>query len=328
MIVRLLISIGAGLAAGIFFIIPMKGAMAAGVTMLFAPLPLMIAGLAFAPASAAYGAFAGAILIFAVIHEYYAMFFLAWAGLPAWWLTRLAWLARPAEAGETGDAQGNVWYPTGGLAFWAALLGAGVAIGLVVTGTLYFGSFDAFTAQMALSLSIMLEDAMKTPGGPKFPENITAQDIARYATLAMPPVLAGWAALSYTLNMWIAGRVTQKSQGVKRPWLDIPEHLRLPKTATAVMAIAFLFCAIDGLPRSAGLIVMTALGVVFALQGFAILHAMSRGFQWRNSLLLPLYLATVFFFPAPAILVALFGLAHALASTARAGSPPLPDPKP
>ena len=132
MVMRLLIAIGAGLAAAIFFIVPMKGSVAAGVTMLFAPLPLMVAGLAFAPSSAIYGALAGALLIFGLIHEYYAIFFVAWAGIPAWWLTRLAWLARPANEGEQAGADGLVWYPVGGLAFSAALLGAGVAAGLVL----------------------------------------------------------------------------------------------------------------------------------------------------------------------------------------------------
>ncbi len=319
MMMRLLISIGAGLAAAIFFIVPMKGSMAAGVTMLFAPLPLMVAGLAFAPSSALYGAIAGALLIFGIIHEYYAVFFVAWAGIPAWWLTRIAWLARPANEGEE-HVDGLLWYPLGGLAFSAALLGAGVAAGLVLFSTLYFGSYENFHGQMSKALLELLEAAFKAQGAPRLPEDVTPQDVARYASFAMPPVLAGWAALSYAVNLWIAGRITHLSGATKRPWVALPEHLRMPSTATAVMMAAFLICILEGLPRALALIVMAALGTLFAVQGFAVLHAMSRGFQWRSSILLPLYLTTFFFFPAPAVLAAVFGLAHALSTRGRAGS--------
>lgn len=319
MLTRYLISIGAGLAAAIFFIVPMKGAMAAGVTMLFAPLPLMIAGMAFAPSSAIAGGVAGALLIWAVVHEYYAVFFLAWACAPAWWLTRLAWLARPAAEGETGAADGLVWYPVGGLVFWAALLGAGVSAGLVLAGVLWLGGYDAFMAQTVRSLTPVLETVLKAPSGPKLPEGATVGDLARYAALAIPAVLAAWATLSYAVNLWIAGRITQMSQVMKRPWHAIPEHLRLPQAATLAFSAAFLLCVLAGLPRMLGLIGMAALGTVYALQGFAILHAMSRGFQWRNSLLVPLYFATFFLFPAPVVIVALFGLANALTAGARTG---------
>ncbi len=316
---RYLISIGAGLAAAIFFIVPMKGAMAAGVTMLFAPLPLMIAGMAFAPSSALTGGLAGALLIWALVHEYYAVFFLAWAAFPAFWLTRLAWLARPAGEGESAEEDGLVWYPVGGLVFWSALLGAGVSAGLVLAGVIWLGGYDAFLSQTIRSLTPILEMVLKAPSGPKLPEGASVGDLARYAALAIPAVLAAWATLSYAANLWIAGRVTQMSHVMKRPWLAIPEHLRMPQTATFFFSAAFLLCVLTGLPRALGLIGLAALGIAYALQGFAILHAMSRGFQWRNALLLPLYFATFFLFPAPVVLVALFGLAHALTAGARRG---------
>lgn len=323
MLTRLLISIGAGLAGAVFFMVPMKGAMSAGLTMLFAPLPLMVAGLAFAPSSALTGMVAGALLIWAFIHEYYAVFFLAWAGLPAWWLTRLAWLARPATESEKGDETGLVWYPVGGLVFWSALLGAGVAAALLLAGTIYLGGFEGFVAQMTRSLTAILEGPLKSPSGPKLPADMTVQDIARYATYAMPAVLAGWATFSYAANMWIAGRVNLISQGMKRPWLDIPENLRMPRSALGILAGSFLLCAIEGLPRALGVIGMAALLSAFALQGFALVHWLLRGSQARAMLLTAIYLATAFLFPAPPVLAALFGLAYALASGTR-GRPQTP----
>lgn len=317
--IRYIISIGAGIAAAIFFIVPIKGAMAAGIAMLFAPLPLMIAGMTFAPSSVVAGSVAGALLIWGIVHEFYAIFFVVWAGFPAYWLTRLAWLARPPEQDEEAGPDGLVWYPIGGLLYWCALLGAGVSASLLLVGVAWLGGFQAFLAQTVGALTPILEAALKSPSGPKLPDGATIGDLARYAAMAIPAVLAAWATLSFAASLWIAGRVTLMSQAMKRPWQAVPEHLRMPPQATLVFAAAFLLCVAAGLPRALGLIGLAAFAVAFALQGFAILHALSRGFAWRNSLLVPLYFATFFLFPAPVVLVALFGLAHALTAGARKG---------
>ena len=330
MLTRYLISIGAGLAAAIFFIVPMKGAAAAGITMLFAPLPLMVAGMAFAPSSALTGGVAGALLIWIAIHEYYALFFLAWASLPAFWLTRLAWLARPAEEGENADSDNLVWYPVGGLAFWCALLGAGVATALMFAGVLHAGGYAAFVAQIVGMLTPILDTVLKSPSGPKLPEGATSRDLATYAAIVMPAVLAAWATFAYAANLWIAGRVTEISKVLKRPWLALPEHLRLPQAAMLVFAASLILCFLGGLSRAVGIIGVASLAIVFAMQGYAHLHAMSRGFQWRNALLMPLYFASFFLFPAPVVLVALFGLAHAFGAGTRKSqsAPGNPGPNP
>ena len=232
---QLLISIGAGLAAAVFFIVPIKGAMAAGLTMLFAPLPLMIAGLSFAPSSVLAGAAAGGLLVWTLVHEYYAFFFLIWAGVPAFWLTRLAWLARPAEAGEPADKDGLLWYPVGDLLFWAAVLGAAVAAGVVLTGVIWFGSFEVFQNRLARELTPAIQAAWKT----KLPDNVQISDIAgqlsQTIAFAMPAVLAAWATFSYAANLWLAGRVSMVSARLQRPWLDLPENLRLPRLAGAIV---------------------------------------------------------------------------------------------
>lgn len=313
MLTRLLISFGAGLAAAVFFIIPVKGAMSAGLTMLFSPLPLMIAGLAFSPSSVLAGTLAGALMIFAFIHEYYALFFIAWAGVPAWWLTRLAWLARPAENGADNDEESKlVWYPVGGIAFWAALCGAGVAAAMVLVGSAYMGGYEAFRAEITKSMTALLEEAFKTPSAPKLPDGANPAELARYVAMAMPPVIAGWAALSYALNMWLAGRVTLVSQRLQRPWTATPEALRMPKAAALAMAASIAATAIDGLPRALGLICFSGLFSVYALQGLAVIHALTRPLTSRIGLLTAVYLSMFLFFPAPFVMVAVFALAHAL----------------
>ncbi len=94
----------------------------------------------------------------------------------------------------------------------------------------------------------------------------------------------------------------------------------MPQAAMMVFAASLILCFLGGLSRAVGIIGVASFAVVFAMQGYAHLHAMSRGFQWRNALLMPLYFASFFLFPAPVVLVALFGIAHAFGAGARKGS--------
>lgn len=314
---RFLISIGAGIAAAIFFIVPLKGAMSAGLTMLFAPLPLMIVATTFAPAAAVIGALCGAVLIAFAVHLYYAIFFLGFAGLPAWWLARQAFLVRPAEAGDTDADDGRLWYPIGRLGLWAALLGAAVAAALVIVGSVHFGGYSEFINQLSLGLRTMLEGTLKNRARTPLPANVPVAELARYVTLAMPPILAGWAALAYCLNIWIAGRIARTAQENTRPWHDIPERFRLPPEAAGLAIAAAAAGVIDGFPRMIGMIVLSALATVFAIQGFAILHAATRNNSGRAMLLGLLYAITFMFFPAPAVLAAVFGLGYGLSQLGR-----------
>lgn len=105
MISRIAIAIGAGLAAALLFYIPVKGSALAMILAIFAALPIMIAGLAFSPSVAFGAAFAGTAALLLALDEIFAATFALTAAFPAWWLTRLAWLARPAANGESGATQ-------------------------------------------------------------------------------------------------------------------------------------------------------------------------------------------------------------------------------
>ncbi len=199
----------------------MKGAAAAGITMLFAPLPLMVAGMAFAPSSALTGGVAGALLILDSGPRILCAV-LPGLGLPPCLLADAARLAgAPAEEGENAGPDNLVWYPVGGLVFWCAILGAGVATALMFAGVLHAGGYEPFVAQIVGMLTPILETVLKSPSGPKLPEGATSRDLATYAAVVMPAVLAAWATFAYAANLWIAGRVTEISKMLTRPWLAL-----------------------------------------------------------------------------------------------------------
>ena len=98
------IAIGSGLAAALLFFIPVKGTAFAMTLAMFAALPLMIAGLAFSssppssapsPARSHCSSASCCSPTSNLARLLFCSFFALTAALPAWWLTRLAWLARP-----------------------------------------------------------------------------------------------------------------------------------------------------------------------------------------------------------------------------------------
>ena len=82
------------------------------------------------------------------------------------------------------------------------------------------------------------------------------------------------------VNLYAAGRSTQLSHNLTRPWPDLPASLALPWP----LGVAFLIGAggAYALPAPAGQyfsIVAGGLGAALTLQGLAVAHALSRGLK-------------------------------------------------
>ena len=325
MVQQLIVAVGAGLAAAILFIVPVKGTMAAMMLAMFSPLPIMIAGLAFAPSVALVAAIAGMAGTALVLHPLPAMVFGLWAALPAWWLTRLAWLARPPQAGESPDADGMVWYPIGRLVLWAAGLGAAATIALVIAGVMHFGSYSEFVAQTSKALTAMFEQLLKSPNAPKTPRGLSPAELASFFLRSVLPQLAAWGCFMLSFNLWFGARIARTSQRLTRPWPDIAMELRLPRALVFVLAVALLASFTGGLARMLAAITVAAAGMAFCLQGFAVIHVVSRGMRNRTLNLTLLYMLNFFLMPVPLVITALLGVADAYADFRRRfGQPPSP----
>src|SRR5262249_15835847 len=121
-----LIGLGAGAAAALLFASVSSGSWLSVVLFYLAPLPMMIAGVGWSLWSGVIGGLISAVALGFVFPSVFFFSFLAVAGIPAWWLSYLAMLARPAAANVNGSgaAPQLEWYPPGRLVFWAALLAA------------------------------------------------------------------------------------------------------------------------------------------------------------------------------------------------------------
>lgn len=327
------IAIGSGLAAALLFFIPVKGTAFAMTIAMFAALPLMIAGLAFSPAAAFVGAVAGTfallfgLMIFGDVDlraaSIFCTFFALTAAFPAWWLTRLAWLARPPVEGETAAADGLVWYPLGRLAMWMAIIsGAAVCLG-VFAAIARTGSFDAFVSQSAQRIQPVIEQLF---GGPKgMPGGLRADDLARTFVLITGPLMAAWTVAGLALNLWLAGRIALVSGQMRRPWFDVPENLELPREVLPALVVSLALMLVDGLPRALGGVGLAAITALLIFKGLATLHANTRKSSARGLILGLVYAVLVVLFPVPLPLFAALGLSAMFnRSGRRPPAPPAP----
>lgn len=306
----LLVTFGAGLAGMLLFLVMVKGSLAAVLVASFSPLPIMIAALGWHQAAGLGAALFGALVIGATIAPSAGLLYALGFALPAWWLAYLCLLARfPAGTPRRDRSPGvqREWYPIGRIMVWAALLAAGVAIGGILIVSSRHGGFDRAAQSYAAYIVPAVKTLFASTGG--LPEGIAVEDLAAAVLRTVPVVGATMQMLILLLNLWLAGRTVAFSQRLARPWPDLPENLRAPRILAGVVP-AFVLTAIvsgDYVALFAAVLLAT-LGGVLMLQGFAVVHALTRHRPGRPAMLVAFYAAFLIFMPWSAVLLAFLGL--------------------
>jgi hypothetical protein len=306
MMQRIPITIAAGLAAAVLFIIPIKGTLLAMAIALFAPLPILIVALGFGHVTGLGAGLLGTVLIALLLHPLYGATFAATLALPCWWLAWLAQRSRPAQ----DASEAVIYYPLGRLLAWIAVIAGATALILIGAVEATFGSYAAAVQSLSAKLAPLLLDMFGQNGD--LPGGLPVKSFAALVVLAMPPAMAAWSVVAFSLNLWLAGRVVLISQRLPRPWADVPANLRLPRLCLGVLVIALAGCLLPGLARLASASIAAAAAAAFALQGLAAIHAATRGARARAPLLSGLYALVFALMPWPLILSALVGIADAL----------------
>jgi len=277
-----LIGLGAGAAAALLFASVASGSIAAVFLFYLAPLPILIAALGWSH----WAGLIAAALATAVVAILSGFFFIAVPVIAfgAWSLGYLALLGRPAT---NGGGSGLEWYPVGRLILWAALIGTLI----VAAAILNFGTDqEALQAGLRKTYERILQDHSRI-------------DVL---VLAVPPAAAVFSTMVNLCNLWLAARAVKVSGRLKRPWPDL-SSLTLPASTAG-----FLAAAIAGsfLPDLAGILsgaLAASLLMAYAILGFAVLHAVTRGMMSRSVLLAGTYAAT-FVFGLPILAMAVLGL--------------------
>ena len=294
-----LVGIGAGAAAALLFASVASGSWLSIVLFYLAPLPIMIAGLGWSHWAAMVAVASAALAVGAVFGSTLFFAFLAGAGIPAWWLSYLTLLARPATAGSNGSNAPLEWYPPGRLVAWAALLAALV----VVVAIPNFGT-DAESFRKALHTALL---RMFQVTGSE-PDAARTDRLVGFLVIAIPPAAAILATITNVLNLWLAGRVVNFSGLLKRPWPDLAA-MTFPRSMIAALAVAMAVSFAGGLIGVVGGVLSASLMMAYGILGFAVLHAVTRGINSRPFLLGGIY-ASVTVFGWPILALCLIGIAE------------------
>jgi hypothetical protein len=311
MFYQLAIALGSGLASAVLFLLPAKGSLAALIIGVVAPLPLMIATLGFGPRSAGLAALTGTVVIAAVLHPFLAGAFVVSVVVPA---VLLAWLSQ-RQVGADG-----AWTSPSALLLW--IVGLTVAMdyaGLFVMA-LRYANFDAAVTDFAERIAPMITRMVGLDDSGTY----TAMDLSRAMVLAMAPIAAAWGVVALAFNLWLAGRITQVSGRLARPWANVPETLRLPREALYIFFVATAAALLlTDFGRVLAGTLAAGVGMAFALYGLAVIHRKTRGISARSGVLGLLYAAIFALFPWPLVAAATVGVVDAFRPQ-RPGSNPKP----
>ncbi len=314
-----LIGIGAGAAAALLFASVTSGAWLSIPLFYLAPLPIMIAGLGWSHWTALTAALVGALALGIAFGPVFILTFLAGAGLPAWWLTYLAMLARPVGNG----AATMEWYPPGRLVAWAAIL-AGLVVVVAIPN---FGTdADSFRTGLRNALMHILRVETEAPAdAPRSVPGVSnTSRLIDFLVAAIPPAAAVLATITNVLNLWLAGTIVKFSGLLKRPWPPLAA-MTFPRALAAALAIAVVLSFVGGLVGIVAGVLSASLLMAYGVLGLAVLHAISQGMDARIFLLGGVY-AAVLVFGWPVLALCVLGLIEAAidlrARIARKRGPP------
>jgi len=283
------VGISAGAAAALLFASVTSGALLSVPLFYLAPLPIMIAGLGWSHWVALVAALTGAIALGIIFGTVFLFAFLTGAGVPAWWLTYLGMLARPASANSHDRTL--EWYPIGRLVVWAAILGALVVI-LAIPN---FGTdAETFRAELreALSSILRIQSGATVEAPLNLPGLSKIDRLVNFLVNVIPPAAAVLATITNLFNLWLAARVVRFSGRLARPWPEV-SAMRFPPWLTAALALAITLSFVDGIIGIVSGVVSASLLMAYGILGFAVLHAITQGTSARPFVLGGTYIAVL-----------------------------------
>lgn len=282
---------GAGLVSALLFGVVVTGAPAGMLLCYLAPLPIIIVALGWHHLLGLLGVAIGAIAISLLVRPAAGVAFAVAPALPAWFLAYLALTSR-----RTGDAQRSIvaeWLPAGTLLLWTGLAGAFVAMAAALA--LGRGDYAAFegTLRDATETLLRTDFGLGSPNAPTGSQGVAPGSVASLLLAIFPSVTAAVFALALAINVWVAGKAVSISGRMPRPWPSAPD-IRMDRSALLAFAAAILLSFAPGFVGVLGRAVVGGVGMVFALQGLALLHAITRGRSGRIAMLTLVYILAVF----------------------------------
>ena len=123
----------------------------------------------------------------------------------------------------------------------------------------------------------------------------------------LPPAAAVLATVTNVVNLWLAERIVKISGRLRRPPSDL-SAMQFPVYAPALVGAAVAASFLPGIVGISAGVLAASLLMAYAILGFAVLHAITRGMGSRPFTLGGIYVA-VFVFGWPVLVMSLLGLA-------------------
>ena len=304
------ISIVAGLTAALAFMAAGNGGFIGFFLANFAPLPLMIAAMGWTVSSGLLASLFAGLVIFILTDGSSALEFMALVAFPAVGLAALAQY----------KSQNGPYYPVGRLLAWIGWVAIFTAMTEIAIWSADHGGYSAASDDLAQNFMPVLQDIFSS--GLKLPASLQIEDVAAAFARAVPFFSVVIGTLLLVANLWGAARAVQVSGRLERPFPALAETLRLPRHVALIFAAALAGLIVASLIPSPSLevscgMIVAGLLALFAIQGLAVLHAVTRNVPFRSVLLTILYFGILFLSLWPLILAALVGLADCLVSFRR-----------
>lgn len=282
--------LAAGVAAGSMLAVPL---------FYLAPLPVMIAGLAFSPVAAGLAVLVACVGLLIGFGGHFVGAYVLGLGGPAFGLSYAALLARADPAARDG----LVWFPVSQLVLLAALFATiGIAVALFMTA----GSHEAYMEAVGRAF----EALMQASGGMAVPPGADNAVMGEMVARILPPVAASASMVAHVGCLYLAGRAARTSGGLVRPWPDL-SALRLPASALGALGVALLVSMLSSLLGLVAAAAAATLLFAFALGGFSVVHSLTMGQGARPLILVALWGSTGLL-GWPVLAMALLGLVDAL----------------
>lgn len=268
------ISLGGGLATAAVFAVLTKKTLAGFLFAGLAPLPIMIVAMGFGLRHGATSAIIAVGLLSIWPHPQfgfeYAVLIAAPAMLASWTAAGAPWRGRDLLSSRL-----PAWAT---MAAGAALVASIAAI--LTAAAFHHGSLDEALNPFRAQAYIALEDMLKSQELPQeLKERLDIKQLSGAIVRAAPAMLAGFVLLIQSLNLWGAGRLTQISGRLSRPWPDVAMEYVLPRSINGVFLVGIGLTFVNGLAGSLGLLIAIAVGLLLAFQGLAVAHVLLRGMR-------------------------------------------------
>jgi len=283
----------AGVAAGTVLAVPL---------FYLAPLPIMLAGLAFTHWAALMGLVVASAGLGLVFGSTFLLAYVFGIGGPAWVIAYCALLARSNPAARDG----LTWFPVNGLVLISAAISA-VSVGIALVSVA--SDYDAYIA----AISSAFEAFMEVQGGSGARTGLSPADASGIGAMVakiLPPTAGALAMVTQLCCLYLAGKAAQVSGRLTRPWPDLAAW-RLPSITSLALAVLVALSVVPGMLGLTASVGAATLVTGYMLAGFAVLHFLTRGTRARLIILTAAWVSTLAL-GWPALLMALLGLVDAM----------------